>query len=124
MLKEPLNLSNRKPIWLALSAFYLDTELQEADFQGIAETILKSPYSFEEAKAIDKYEIFPVLQSNLLQVAGEWAGFEKDWLVEKITAELQHKSRFKTLWIEIYYRLFRWMHKDYWRRVGECLQQY
>jgi hypothetical protein len=121
MLKEPLNLADRKPIWKCFSAFYLDTELQESDFQGIAETIIKSPYSFEEVKVIDKYEIFPVLQSNLLQVAGEWAGFEEDWLLGEITATLQNTSKLRIFRIEIYYWLFRWMHKDYWRRLEEYL---
>jgi hypothetical protein len=121
MLKEPLNLTDRKPIWKCLSVFYLDTELQESDFQGIAETIISSPYSFEEVKVIDKYEIFLVLQSNLLQVAGEWAGFEEDWLVEKITDSLQNNSKLRIFRIEVYYGLFRWMHKEYWRRLEECL---
>jgi hypothetical protein len=121
MFEKPLNITDRKPIWMALSTFYLDTELQETNFQGIAETIIKSPYSFEEVKAIDKYKIFPILQSNILQVAGEWAGFDEDWLIEKITTELQKKSKFRTISIEIYYYLFRWMHKDYWRRLKQCL---
>jgi hypothetical protein len=123
MPQEPFNIDNRKPIWIAISAFYLDTELQESDFQGIAEIIIKSKFSFEEIRAIDKYEIFPVLKYNLLQVAGEWAGFDEDWLVENITLRLHRKSKFRRVKIEISYWLFQWMCKDYWRNLEKVYIQ-
>jgi hypothetical protein len=78
-MNETLNIEERKPIWIALSDFYLDTELQESDFRHIAFKIIESPYSLEEVKEINKYEIFPVLQPNLMSVAGEWAGFPENW---------------------------------------------
>ncbi|KFF21870.1 hypothetical protein [Chryseobacterium sp. JM1] len=116
MLK-PLNIKERKPIWIALSDFYLDTELQDSDFRYIVKTILESPYTFEEVKTINTYEIFPVLQSNLLQPAGEWAGFNEKWLVEAITSHLATKKRFKNLMIRIGYKKYGWMQEDYWVRV-------
>src|ERR1700750_3479702 len=93
IMLKPLSIKERTPLWIALSDFYLDTELQDSDFRYIAKTILESPYTFEEVKTINTYEIFPVLQSNLLQPAGEWACFNEKWLIEAITAHLETKNR-------------------------------
>ena len=56
-MKDTVNLEERRPIWIALSEFYLDTELDGSDFRRIAFTILDSPYSFDEVKRINKYEV-------------------------------------------------------------------
>jgi hypothetical protein len=123
MPQEPINIDNHKLIWIAISEFYLDKELQETDFQVIAKIIIKSKFNFEEIRAIDKYEIFPVLKYNLLQVAGEWAGFEEDWLIENITLSLQRKSKFRRVRIEISYWFFQWMYKDYWKNLEKAYIQ-
>ncbi|PIF46020.1 hypothetical protein CLU96_3038 [Chryseobacterium sp. 52] len=112
-----INSKERKPIWIALSDLYLDTELQDHDFQYIAKIILESPYTFEEVKTINKYEVFPVLQSNLLHPTGEWVGFNEKWLVEAITAHLEAKNRFRNLMIRISYKKYGWMQEDYWVRL-------
>lgn len=65
-------LEERKNIWRDLSKFYLDTELEEFDFKVIANAIIENPFSFNEVKKINKYEVFPVLQANLMSIAGEW----------------------------------------------------
>ncbi|SHG02583.1 hypothetical protein [Chryseobacterium sp. OV279] len=116
MLK-PSSIKERTPVWIALSDFYLDTELQDSDFRYIAKTILESPYTFEEVKTINTYEVFPVLQSNLLQPAGEWACFNEKWLIEAITAHIETKNRFKNLMIRISYEKYGWMQEDYWVRL-------
>ncbi|WP_223607739.1 hypothetical protein [Chryseobacterium sp. OSA05B] len=116
MLK-PLSIKERTPVWIALSDFYLDTELQDSDFRYIAKTILESPYTFEDVKTINTYEVFPVLQSNLLQPAGEWACFNEKWLIEAITSHLETKNRFKNLMIRISYKKYGWMQEDYWVRL-------
>ncbi|MCT2564291.1 DUF7079 family protein [Chryseobacterium herbae] len=116
MLKT-VNSKERTPVWIALSDFYLDTELQDSDFRYIAKTILESPYTFEEVKTINTYEVFPLLQSNLLQPAGEWACFNEKWLVEAITAHLETKNRFKNLMIRIGYKKYGWMQEDYWEKL-------
>ncbi|MFS4416182.1 hypothetical protein [Maribacter sp. 2307ULW6-5] len=113
----PLNIEERKPVWAALSDFYLDTELQEDDFAHIARTILASPYSWEEVKHIDKYEVFPVLQPNLLSVAGEWAGFDEDGLAHRIAASLSKRNALRKIRIACAYLAFRWMCKAYWEKL-------
>ncbi|WP_449448580.1 DUF7079 family protein [Spongiivirga citrea] len=73
--------SGRKQLWIALSNFYLDTELQNYQYLHIADVCKEIQCSFEEAKEIDRTEVFPVLYKNLLSVAGVWDGFDEEWLV-------------------------------------------
>ncbi len=122
-MNETINIEERKPIWTALSEFYLDTELQKLDFRNIAFKIIESPYSFDEVKEINKYEVFPVLQPNLLSVAGEWAGFNEEWLVKSITDSLKKRNTIKKLGIESSYLTFKWMCKDYWEKLEKAYNQ-
>lgn len=114
-------MDQRKLIWIALSHFYLDTELQESDFLHMAQKIIESPYSLEEVKEINKYEVFPVLQPNLLSVAGEWTGFNEEWLVNAIVASNEHRTAAKKLEIDAAYLVFNWMCKDYWKKLESAL---
>lgn len=102
---------------MALSEFYLDTELDDAALRHIAFTIIDSPYTFDEVKHINKYEVFPILQPNLLSVAGDWAGFDEEWLVERITSRLQSKNVINDVGLEVSYQTFKWMCRDYWLRL-------
>lgn len=117
MRKTTYNLNERKPIWISLSEFYLDTELDKKDFRNIAFKIIESPYSLEEVKRINKYEVFPILQRNLLSVAGEWVGFNEKWLVEEIIKNIENSSLLKKIKNELDYKMFKWMCKDYWIKL-------
>ncbi len=117
------NLEERKPIWIALSEFYLDTELQESDYERIVSKIIESPYSLDEIKEINKYEVFPILQYNFLTVAGEWAGFDEEWLIKNIIDSLKRRNAIKKLGIESFYLIFKWMLKDHWRKVEMIYNQ-
>lgn len=114
---KPLHIKERKPVWIALSDFYLDTELQDYNFQYITQIILESPYTFEEIQIINMYEVFPVLQPNLLQPAGEWAGFNEKWLIEAITDYLETKNSRDDVMISTNYKKYGWMQEDYWQKL-------
>ena len=122
-MTDTVNIEQRRPIWLALSEFYLDTELQDSDLRQIAFTILDSPYSFDEVKSINKYEVFPILQSNLLSPAGAWAGFDETWLVEKITKRLNNKTKLSNIGLEISYQAFKWMTKNYRKKLEKIYNE-
>ena len=113
----PLHITDRIPIWLALSNLYLDTELQEDFYLDFAQKIKASPYSLEEVKAINKYEVFPVLQSNLTSVAGEWASFEEAWLIERITTRLKKRTKLSRLAVESSFYMFKRMQKEHWEKL-------
>jgi hypothetical protein len=115
-----INTVERKPIWIALSHLYLDTELQDYDFKYIAKIFLESPYSLDEIKAINKREVFPILHKNVLGVAGEWTGFNEEWLINEITHSLQNKNIFKKLADDLAYRTFNRMDKD-WKTLEKYI---
>jgi hypothetical protein len=84
MLPPELDLEHRKPVWQALSCLFLDTELQETDYRHIAQTILASGYAPAEVETILWDEVFPAVECNVRNPAGEWIGFDTDWLQERI----------------------------------------
>lgn len=77
-------LSTHKPLWLAFSDLFLDTELSESARQAIAAIVLESPLTREQVHQVLWLEVFPALCDNLRVAAGEWAGFDETWLVNRI----------------------------------------
>lgn len=75
----------RIPVWIALSELYLDTDVS-VFHDAIAETLAASPYSPAELRDILMDDVHPALHANLMSVAGEWAGFDEAWLIERIEA--------------------------------------
>lgn len=101
----------RIPVWIALSELYLDTDVS-AFHAAIAETLAASPYSPAELRAILIDDVHPALHANLLSVAGEWAGFDDAWLVERIEA-VGRQPRWRR-------RMSRWFASDIdaqWRAI-------
>ncbi|MEJ5051142.1 hypothetical protein WH221_15030 [Chryseobacterium culicis] len=122
-MNEPEFFEERKLVWLALSDLYLDTELQEWQFQYITGIFLKSPFNLEMIKKIDQYEVFPVLFSNLLNPAGEWAGFEEKRLVKNIMTWMEFRSKLDILAIKCIYPIYESVNRDYWKRLEEIYNQ-
>lgn len=75
----------RLKIWQALSEFFLDTEITDATFDYVARVVLETGYSPQEIHSILWGEVFPVLEGNLRSIAGEWAGWTDDWLLEHLS---------------------------------------
>lgn len=76
-------LVTRKPIWVALSDLFLDTDVT-LSYDYIVRVCAESRYTTEELKFILDNEVAPAVSDNLLSVAGEWAGFDEEWLVNTI----------------------------------------
>ncbi|KAG1658093.1 Antitoxin ParD [Nymphon striatum] len=67
---DPKTLAVRKPLWIAMSDLFLDTELQDYHFSYIARKMHESGYSLDELEQILMLEVFPVCIANLHSVAG------------------------------------------------------
>jgi hypothetical protein len=118
----PMNaaeLARRKPVWLALSEFYLDTELQPADFRRIRAIFDQSGYSAQEIRQIDYEEVGPVLYGNLLSMAGEWAGFDEAALLvavgKRAAKSGKIRGRFPIRWL--WQKGIDYVNGAYFRRV-------
>jgi hypothetical protein len=82
------DLEHRRPVWAALSGLFLDTDTSLARSWRVG-ILAASPYSVEELQEILVDEIFPVCRSNLFSVAGEWAGFDAEWLERSILGRIR-----------------------------------
>jgi len=81
------DLQNRRRVWEALSSLFLDTDTSLCR-PWRAERLAESPYSLGELEQILIDEVYPVCRSNLLSIAGEWAGFDPEWLERRILRRL------------------------------------
>lgn len=105
------DLDTRIPVWIALSELYLDTDVS-LWYDSIARTLAASPYAQDELERILIDELHPALHTNLLQVAGEWAGFDEAWLVEHMKAVCR-----RPLWRRRLARLSFGMVRDDWNAL-------
>lgn len=83
MLSES-ELMQRVPVWNALSDLFLDTELSDTTHRSIAKVVTESGFEAQEIHDILWKEVLPAVGDNLRVVAGEWAGFDPEWLKERI----------------------------------------
>lgn len=96
---DEAELARRRPLWTALSDLWLDTELQ-ADNRGvIARRMLDSGYDRATLERIMAEEVAPAVYCNLYSVAGEWAGFDEDWLCAEILSGLHGRGAIGRWWL-------------------------
>lgn len=105
------DLDTRIPVWAALSELYLDTDVTLC-YDSVARTLAASPYAHDELERILVDEVHPALYFNLLDVAGEWAGFDEAWLVERVQA-----VRRRPLWRRRLAHLSFGMVRDDWQAL-------
>jgi hypothetical protein len=73
----------RRPVWIAMADLFLDTDVR-IWYAHMARVLADSPFSLPELRQILDNEVTPALQGNLLDIAGEWAGFDNEWVVGEI----------------------------------------
>lgn len=62
---------------------FLDTDVSTSRDRR-ARALAASPYSLPQLEQILIHEVYPVCQPNLRSVAGQWSGFESEWLHDAI----------------------------------------
>jgi hypothetical protein len=72
--------AERAPVWLALSEFWLDTEQSDDFMDTLVEVVAATPFTTDELRRIHSREVSPAVWHNVLDMAGEWAGFDAEWL--------------------------------------------
>ncbi|NVK74164.1 hypothetical protein C0J08_14065 [Marinomonas sp. CT5] len=97
MLSES-EIDKRFPVWNALSDLFLDTELDAITYRYIAKVVVESGYEPQEIHDILWKEVLPAVGDNLRIVAGEWAGFNPEWLKERILSVMSQDSFTMTDW--------------------------
>ncbi len=83
MTLTPTEIERRLPLWRAVADLYLDTD--SADFvSNIVAVARQSEFTADDVDQILRWEVRPALYANYLNVAGEWAGWDNDWLEDRI----------------------------------------
>jgi hypothetical protein len=120
-------LESCRPVWLALSELFLDTELQEDALRRIARTLAASGHGLSELERVLWAEVAPVVGWNLLGVAGVWDGFDPVWLEDGILRRLRHNARqgrlFRSLGVRLARLLWARSIQADWARVRVLLPQ-
>lgn len=89
-------IERRRPLWIALSDLYLDTD---PEWERIAHACAMSDFPVHELQRILYDEVHPVVHRNLWSPAGEWQGFDEEWLVQSILSR-QGRWRVRLPWPE------------------------
>jgi len=97
---QPDEIARRRPVWMALSELWLDTELDEGDWERLAAVLASSPYDVHQLRAIHDAEVAPAVGDNLFSVAGVWDGFDEDWLVSRCVEVADRRQGWLRRWRE------------------------
>jgi len=72
------------------------------------------------------FEVAPVVSRNLLTTAGEWAGFDEEWLCSRIVGNLRDRPRLTRFWswFPLTRRAMTYASEEHWRRLIELVGEY
>lgn len=76
-------ITRRLPLWEALGNLYLDTK-SDTFVPLVVKAAQEAGFSLDEVEHILKWEVRPALYFNYIDGAGEWAGWNSEWLVQRI----------------------------------------
>lgn len=76
-------IARREPVWIGLSDLFLDTDVSLFDAR-LSKTLRASGFNADEVEAILREEVGPVFYINLMDIAGEWAGWPDEWIVSEV----------------------------------------
>ena len=118
-------IERRKPLWIALSELWLDTELKPEDLENIARIMADSGLTIKELREVYLVEVAPVVSPNLCTVAGEWAGFDEEWLCSQIVRNLRDRPRRTRFWswFPLSRRPMIYATEQYWKRLVDLVQR-
>ncbi len=122
-------LGPRERLWVALSDLFRDTELEPHDFDHIAEAIRAAGLDAAAAERVLLRDVAPAFGPNLLSVAGEWAGWPDDSVVQAVQAHLARRHG----WLSragaalgaqaVRNTVYRWLLRDDWQQVRRRLER-
>lgn len=98
------DLVHRRQVWEAMSELFLDRDKTDNDIKAIVVVLEASPYNLDQLDFIFHAEVFPALYHNLVMVAGEWGGFDSQWLETRILdcSSEKYPNRF-VLWLRRFF---------------------
>jgi hypothetical protein len=89
---------------LLLSDLFCDNEMSPDEIDSLAISLRSLKISPSTMYWMLRYELFPILFSNLLCVPGEWSGFDDDWLLREVK---RRRTNTKS-WMRVTYEATAW----------------
>ncbi len=112
--------ARRIAIWQAMADHFLDTETRH-DIPLTALRCVEAGCTTKEARDIWRFEVSPAVGFNVWQVAGEWAGWDEDWLVERIERRRKRQSN-RPNWLRaLSYRCRANIMDGVWHAIGRVM---
>lgn len=117
-----MNSSGQAELWDALSEFFLDSE---PNVEYVARVCAASSLSIEALERILHDEVAPVCYQNLLNPAGEWAGFNREKLAGAIGKYLNDSNALtRSAPRLVYTLLLKRSVKKYWMPAADLIAEY
>jgi hypothetical protein len=70
--------------YMILSELFLDTEHTPLKLHFLSRSLRGLGIPTATLQHMLRHDLFPILYPNLLSITGEWAGFDEDWLLQKV----------------------------------------
>ena len=112
----PVKATTREDVWEALAGQFLDTETRH-EIPRAALLCVENGMTCEDAFEAWAYEVTPALYWNVWSVVGEWAGWDRDWLLAQIRRHRTTASRFAY----VVYRCRIHLIHACWLAIGRCI---
>ncbi|MCX4028492.1 hypothetical protein H0A36_14155 [Endozoicomonas sp. SM1973] len=116
-------LEQNKIVWSIISELFLDNQLRDLDLNHIAKELLKTSFTEKELNEIFYYDVAPICFMNLQNVAGEWEGFDKEWLFSEIQKNRNKNQIIFRLKCKLLRSLYGSLALDQWAKVLEKLRE-
>ena len=120
-MPDSTEVSRRVEVWVAMAHHFLDTETRH-ELPWTALRCVEAGLSVHEARDVWRYEVSPAVAFNLFDVAGEWAGWDREWLVERIERLRRRWDNAPGTLRWLRYRLRVHVAHGYWVAIERCLQ--
>jgi hypothetical protein len=75
-----------KRAYTILSELFLDTEHTQLELNYLTSSLRPLGIPVPTLEHMLRYDLFTTLSPNLLSIAGEWQGFDEDWLLQQMQA--------------------------------------
>jgi len=115
------SLDLRSEIWLDFAEHFLDTETRQL-IPASAARCVQAGLSVEEASAIWRFEVAPAVWGNLYSVAGEWAGWDRDWLIARIQGSRSYLLNRPGWLSNLVYRVRVHFNHGVWLAIAACMK--
>lgn len=106
---------------MCMAEHFLDTETRQ-EIPTTALACVEAGLTVQEARRIWRYEVSPALAFNLIDIAGEWAGWNQEKVVEEIETRRSSGRHRPGIFGYLGYRINVHFAHAFWESIEKCLE--